>query len=124
MAATLHAFKGYPEAALWSTSPKHARAIWAQAVTSVVVDDNNVEWQPCHCGRGSGHEQPGECSWDSHDGGWPWGAPPGRMAWSRLDAHTGLGTVLIGWKPLSTLNPQPPELKHGLLARSEGASVL
>ena len=25
------------------------------------------------------------------------GAPlPGRVAWSRLDAHTGLGTVLIG----------------------------
>jgi hypothetical protein len=32
---------------------------------SVVVDDSNVEWQPCHCGRGSGHEQPGECSGDS-----------------------------------------------------------
>ena len=52
MAATLHAFKGYPGAALWSTSPKHARAIWARAVTSVVVDDNDVELQPCHCGRG------------------------------------------------------------------------
>ena len=91
---------------------------------SVVVDDSDVEWQPCHCGRGSGHEQPGECSGDSHDGGWPWGAPLGRMAWPRLDAHTGLGTVLFGSKPLSTLNAQPPELKHGLLARSEGASVL
>ena len=47
--------------------------------------------------RGSGHEQPGECTGDSHDGGWPWGSPPGRVAWSRLDAHTGLGTVLFGW---------------------------
>ena len=30
--------------------------------------------------RGSGHEQPGECSGDSHDGGWRWGAPLGRVA--------------------------------------------
>ena len=45
MAATLHAFKGYPEAAL-EHRPKHARAIWARAVTSVVVDDSDVEWQP------------------------------------------------------------------------------
>jgi len=41
---------------------------------------SDVEWQPCHCGRGSGHEQPGECSGDSHDGGWRWGAPLGRVA--------------------------------------------
>ena len=40
-----------------------------------------------------------------------------------IDAHTGLGTVLFGSKPLSTLNAQPPELKHGLTAWPEGASV-
>ena len=43
----------------------------------------------------------------------------GRPPWSRglfiLDPRTGSGTVLFGWKPLSTLNAQPPELKHGLL---------
>ena len=43
----------------------HCRARIDMAVTSVVVDDNDVEWQPCHCGRGSGREQPGECSGDS-----------------------------------------------------------
>jgi len=90
---------------------------------SVVVDDSNVEWQPCHCGRGSGHEQPGECSGDSHDGGWRWGAPLGRVAWSRLDPCTGSGTVLIGSIPLSTLNAQPPELKRGLMTRAQGAAV-
>ena len=99
---------------LWSTSLKHARAIWARAVTSVVVDDSDVEWQPCHCGRGSGHEQPGECSGDSHDGGWPWGAPPGRVAWSRLDAHTGLGTVLFG----SGLNPRSSGARPALVSQS------
>jgi hypothetical protein len=46
-------------------------------------------------------------SGDSHDGGWRWGAPLGRVAWSRLDPRTGSGTVLIGSKPLSTLNAQP-----------------
>ena len=65
-----------------------------RAVTPVVIDDDDVEWQPCHCGRGSGLEQPGECAGDSHDGGWRWGAPLGRVAWSRLDPRTGSGTLL------------------------------
>ena len=32
--------------------------------------------------------------------------------------------MLIGSKPLSMLKERPPELKHSLLARSKGASVL
>ena len=59
-----------------------------------------------------------------HDGGWRWGAPLGRVAWSRLDPCTGSGTVLFGWKPLSTLNAQPPELKLCFKAWTQGASVL
>ena len=51
------------------------------------------------------------------------GAPLGRVAWSRLDPRTGSGTVLIGSKPLSTLNAQPPELKRGLMTRAQGAAV-
>jgi hypothetical protein len=59
-------------------------------------------------------------------GGGARGAPPlaALLAWSRLDPRTGSGTVLIGSKPLSTLNAQPPELKHCVIARLEGASVL
>ena len=38
-----------------------------RAGTSVVIDHDDVEWQPCHFGRGSGREQPGECADDSHD---------------------------------------------------------
>ena len=90
----------------FSTAEEHATATNARIITvdnlcgqpaaaaehSVVVDDNDVEWQPCHCGRGSGHEQPGECSGDSHDGGWRWVAPLSRVAWSRLDPRTGSGT--------------------------------
>ena len=54
---------------------------------------------------------------------WRWGAPLGRVAWSRLDPCTGSGTVLIGSIPLSTLNAQPPELKRGLMTRAQGAAV-
>ena len=62
----------------------------------------------------------------THHHGYPHCTPQaahGRMAWSRLDAHTGLGTVLIGSKPLSTLNAQPPELKLCFKAWTQGASV-
>jgi hypothetical protein len=70
-------------------------------------------------------EQPGECAGaDSHDGGWRWDAPLGRVAWSRLDPHTGSGTVLFGSVPLSTLNAQPPKLKCGLITRGQGARTL
>jgi hypothetical protein len=53
------------------------------------------------------------------------GRPPslGRVAWSRPDPCTGSGTVLFGLVPLSTLNAQPPELKRGLIARTQGACV-
>jgi len=73
----------------------------------------------------SGREQPGECAGDSHDGGWRWDAPLGRVAWSRLDPRTGSATVLIGSKLLSTLlNAQePPELKLCFKAWAQGASV-
>ena len=54
------------------------------------------------------------------------GAPP-FAAWLGPDwirVHwVGTGTVLFGWKPLSTLNAQPPELKHGLMTRAQGAAV-
>jgi hypothetical protein len=73
--------------------------------------DDDVEWQPCHCGRGSGREQPGECAGDRHDGGWRWGAPLGRVAWSRLDPCTGSGTVLIGWGLLPRSSSAAPALK-------------
>ena len=49
---------------------------------------------------------------------------PRRVARYRLDACTGVGALLIGSKPFSTLKAWPPELKHSLLARSKGASVL
>eukprot|EP00964_Phaeocystis_antarctica_P114080 scaffold78040_cov34-Phaeocystis_antarctica.AAC.1 len=55
---------------LLRTSPKRTRPICVRAGTSVVVDHSDVGWQPCHYGRGSGREQPGECGGDSHDGGW------------------------------------------------------
>jgi hypothetical protein len=57
-------------------------------------------------------------------GGGAWGAPLGRVAWSRLDPCTGSGIVLFGWRPLSTLNAQPPELKLCFKAWTQGASVL
>ena len=44
------------------------------------------------------------------------GTPPlAALLGPRLDPRTGSGTVLIGSKPLSTLNVQPPELKRGLM---------
>jgi len=45
-----------------------------------------------------------------------WIRAPGRVL--------GSGTVLFGWRPLSTLNAQPPELKLCFKAWTQGASVL
>ena len=55
------------------------------------------------------------------------GAPP--PLWPRglvqtVDPCTGSGIVLFGWRPLSTLNAQPPELKLCFKAWTQGASVL
>ena len=96
----------------------------ARAVTSVAGDDCDVEWQPCLSGRDSGHERPGECACSSHDGVWPLGPHPCRVARYRLDVRNGVGALLIGSKPFSVLKARPPELKHSLLARPKGASVL
>ena len=41
----------------------------------------------------------------------------------RLDACTGVGALLIRSKPFSVLKARPPELKQGLTARAEDASV-
>ena len=75
-------------------------------------------------GEIAGHERPGECAGSSHDGGWPRGPHPCRVAQYRLDACTGVGALLIRSKPFSVLKARPPELKHSLLARPKGASVL
>ena len=75
-------------------------------------------------GRDSARERPGECAGSSHDGVWPWGPHPRSVARYRLDVRTGVGALLIGSKPLSTLKARPPELKHGLKARTKDASVL
>ena len=59
----------------------------------------------------------------SHDGGWPLGPHPRRVARYRLDVRTGGGALLIRSKPFSVLKARPPELKQGLTARAEDASV-
>ena len=41
----------------------------------------------------------------------------------RLDVRTGAGALLIRSKPFSVLKARPPELKQGLTARAEDASV-
>ena len=93
-------------------------------IPSVVVDHNDVEWQPCHCGRGSGREQPGECAGDSHDGGWRWDAPLRRVAWSRLDPCTGTGTVLFGSVLHLLSQGAHPALVSQALARGQVVRVL
>jgi len=92
------------------TSPKRARAIWARAVTSVVGVDCDVEWQPCLSGRDSGHERPGECACSSHDGGWPLGPHPCRVARYRLDVRTGVGACSFGWVLHLLPSGAPPAL--------------
>ena len=104
-----------------STSPKHGRArdMSSGCHVTVVVDDNDVERQPCHCGRGSGHEQPGECSGDNAirwwvaAGGAPLLAGPRALGpdWISATPRTGSGTVLFG-------------SGAGLLPRWSGASPL
>ena len=115
-AATLHAFRRYLETSLGHQSQARARDM-SSGVTSVVGVDCDVERQPCLSGRDSGHVRPGECTVSSHDGGWPWGPYPCRVARYRLDACTGVGALLIRSKPLSVLKARPPELKHSFTAR-------
>ena len=66
----------------------------------------------------------GSAPCSSHDGGWPLGPHPRRVARYRLDVRTGAGALLIRSKPFSVLKARPPELKQGLKARTKGASVL
>ena len=93
MAATLHASKGYPGgssgAPALSSRARYGLGMSPLSLSTIVT----LSGSHVTCGRGSGHEQPRECSGDSHDGGWRWGAPLGRVAWSRLDARN------AGWAP-------------------------
>jgi hypothetical protein len=114
--ATLHASKWYLAAALEHQPYVSARAIYELGLSPLSLSTiATLSGSHVIAGAAAAHEQPGECSGDSHDGGWRWGAPLGRLAWYRLDPCTGSGPVkLFGSVPLSTLNAQPPELKHAV----------
>ena len=125
MAATLHASKG-TRGQLWSASPKHARAIYELGLSPLSLSTITTL-------SGSHVIEGAAVAMSSLGSGLAiammWWVAVGRPPWPRGLVQT--GSRAPGWAPscsvggpLSTSNPQPPELKHGLIAWPEGASVL
>ena len=123
-AATLHAFRRYLETSLGHQSQARARDLSSCCHLCRWRRLCDVEWQPCLSGRDSGHERPGECACSSHDGGWPLGRHPCRVARYRLDVRTGVGACSFG--SVLHLLPQgaPPALMRPSLTRPKVASML